>query len=171
MATPTELITQSTLIGVPLLPLIRNAFAGIFGLLVVLAFHGSLINFIILRFERLTNANLKVKQYNRVFFHFYASFFFIALIHLLEIIIWAFYISSLNIMADGIQALLFAGSCYTTVGFVEDILPNGWKSLAFFISFSGLFAMAWTTSVMIGMTSSFKSAWNLKHHQKDPSAS
>jgi hypothetical protein len=24
---------------------------------------------------------------------------------------------------------------------------------------------------MIGMTNSYKAAWNLKHHQKDPSAS
>lgn len=124
-----------------------------------------------LRFERLTNGNLKVKQYNRVFFHFYFTFFFIALIHLAEIIIWTVYILELNLIQDAIKTLLFVGSCYTTIGFIEDILPNGWKSLAFFISFSGLFAMAWTTSVMISMTNTYKAAWNLKHHQKDPNAS
>ena len=124
-----------------------------------------------LRFEGLTNGNLKVKQYNRVFFHFYFTFFFIALIHLAEIIIWTVYILELNLIQDAIKTLLFVGSCYTTIGFIEDILPNGWKSLAFFISFSGLFAMAWTTSVMISMTNTYKAAWNLKHHQKDPNAS
>ena len=166
-----DTITQSTLVGIPLLPLIRDILYGVLGLIVVLFFHGGAINFIILRFERLTNENLKTKQYNRVFFHFYASFFFIALIHILEIIIWTIYIWGLNLIQDGIQALLFVGSCYTTVGFIQDILPDGWKSLAFFISFSGLFAIAWTTSGMIGMTNSYKAAWNLKHHQKDPSAS
>lgn len=166
-----DTITQSTLVGIPLLPLIRDILYGVLGLIMVLFFHGGAINYIILRFERITNENLKTKQYNRVFFHFYASFFFIALIHILEIIIWTIYIWGLNLIQDGIQVLLFVGSCYTTVGFVQDILPDGWKSLAFFISFSGLFAIAWTTSGMIGMTNSYKAAWNLKHHQKDPSAS
>lgn len=171
MSISTEIITQSTLGGIPLLPLIRDTFYGVFGLLLILLFHGSTINYIMLRFERLTIGNLKFKQYNRVFFHFYASFFFIALIHIVEIVIWTLYIMALNLMDHPIQTLLFVGSCYTTVGFVEDILPTGWKSLAFFISFSGLFSVAWTTSTMIGMTNSYKAAWNLKHHQKDPNAS
>ena len=165
-----DTIIHTSIIGIPLLSLIRDALYGIVGLIMVLLFHGSGINYIILRFERLTNLNLKTKQFNRVFFHFYASFFFIALIHLIEILIWAIYITQINLIDDGIKALMFAGSCYTTVGFVEDILPEGWKSLAFFISFSGLFSIAWTTSGMIGMTNSYKVAWNLKHHQKDPSA-
>jgi hypothetical protein len=164
-------LAQTTLAGLPLLPLIRDALYGILGLILVLLYHGSAINFIILRFERLTNQNLKYKQYNRVFFHFYASFFFIAIIHIIEIIIWTLYILALGLIDNAIQTLLFVGSCYTTVGFIGDILPEGWKSLAFFISFSGLFSIAWTTSGMIGMTNSYKAAWNLKHHQKDPTAS
>jgi hypothetical protein len=78
---------------------------------------------------------------------------------------------ALGLIDNAIQTLLFVGSCYTTVGFIGDILPEGWKSLACFISFSGLFSIAWTTSGMIGMTNSYKAAWNLKHHQKDPTAS
>ena len=171
MSTTLNLISQTNLAGIPLLPLLRDALYGIFGLILILLFHGSAINFIMLRFERLTNGNLKVRQYNRVFFHFYFTFLFIALIHLIEIIIWTIYILELNLIEDGIKAMIFVGSCYTTIGFIEDILPAGWKSLAFFISFSGLFAMAWTTSVMISMTSTYKAAWNLKHHQNDPTAS
>ena len=171
MSNTLNLIHQSNLAGIPLLPLLRDTLYGIFGLIMILFFHGSAINYIMLRFERLTNGNLKVRQYNRVFFHFYFTFFFIALVHLIEIIIWTIYIVELDLIQDGIKTLLFVGSCYTTIGFIEDILPAGWKSLAFFISFSGLFAMAWTTSVMIGMTATFKTAWNLKHHRKDPNAS
>uniref|UniRef100_B1XU88 Uncharacterized protein n=1 Tax=Polynucleobacter necessarius subsp. necessarius (strain STIR1) TaxID=452638 RepID=B1XU88_POLNS len=125
MSITTELSTQFALGGIPLLPLLRDSLYGIFGLILILLFHGGAINYIMLRFERLTNGNLKLKQYNRVFFHFYASFFFIALIHITEIIIWTLFIISLNLMNDGIQTLLFVGSCYTTVGFVEDILPTG----------------------------------------------
>lgn len=171
MSTSAELLNQSALYGIPLLPLIRDTLSGILGLIIVLLFHGSAINFIILRFEKLTNENLNAKQYNLVFFHFYAAFFFIALVHLVEIIIWTLYILALGLLDDGIQTLLFVGSCYTTVGFVADILPNTWKSLAFFISFTGLFSIAWTTSGMIVMTSSYKTAWNLKHNQKDPTVS
>ena len=167
MSITSDVITQSNLVGIPLLPLIRDILYGVLGLIMVLFFHGGAINYIIIRFERLTNLNLKNKHYSRVFFHFYASFFFIALIHILEIIIWTLYIHSLNLVNDSIQTLMFVGSCYTTVGFEQDILPVGWKSLAFFISFSGLFTMAWTTSVMIGMTNAYKVAWNLKHHEKD----
>ncbi|QWE09272.1 hypothetical protein [Polynucleobacter ibericus] len=166
-----DTITQSTLAGIPLLPLIRDALYGIFGLILILFFHGSAINFIMLRFERLTNENLTDRQYNWVFFHFYSAFFFIALVHITEIIIWTLFILALGLMDSGIDTLLFVGSSYTTVGFVQDILPMGWKSLAFFVSFSGLFSIAWTTSTMIGMTNSYKAAWNLKHRQKDPSAS
>ncbi len=166
-----DTVTQTTLVGIPLLPLIRDALCGIFGLILILFFHGSTINFIMMRFEKLTNQNLKAKQYNRVFFHFYSAFFFIALIHITEIIIWTLFILAFGLMDDGIQTLLFVGSSYTTAGFVGDILPMGWKSLAFFVSFTGLFSIAWTTSTMIGMTNSFKTAWNLKHHQKDPSVS
>ena len=171
MSITTETLTQSTLVGIPLLLLIRDIGYGILGLIIVLFFHGGWINYIILRFERLTNVNLNSMQYNRVFYHFYASFFFIALVHMSEIIIWTIYITTLNLIDNGIAALMFVGSCYTTVGFVQDILPTGWKSLAFFISFSGLFCIAWTTSGMIGMTNSYRAAWNLKHHQKDPSTS
>ena len=166
-----DAIAQSTIAGIPLLPLLRDVFYGILGLTMVLFFHGGAINFIIMRFERYTNQNLRNKEYNWVFIHFYLSFLFIAVVHLFEIIIWAIYITQLKLIDDGIQALMFAGSCYTTVGFISDILPMGWKSLAFFISFSGLFSIAWTTSGMIGMTNSYKAAWNIKHHQKDPSVS
>ncbi len=171
MSTTTDAIVQSSLAGLPLWPLVRNAFFGIFGIIIVLLYHGSTINFLITRFERLTNQNLAKKQYNRVFFHFYLAFFYIAIIHLTEIVIWMVYVHQLDLIDNAVQTLLFVGSCYTTVGFVEDLLPEGWKSLAFFISFSGLFSIAWTTSVMIGMTNSYKAAWNLKHHQKDPTSS
>jgi len=87
----------------------------------------------------------------------------IACVHICEIVIWSVYLIALNLIPNGIEALIFAGSCYTTVGFAADSLPAGWKSLAFFIAFSGLFSIAWTTSVMIGMTEAYKKAWGLKY--------
>jgi hypothetical protein len=126
-------------------------------------FHGYTINHLFMRFERLTRNNIQLTQYNRVFFHFYATFVFLALIHILEILLWSFCIIGLGIMGDPLAAILFAGSCYTTVGFESDTLAKGWKTFAFFISLSGLFSLAWTTSIMIGMTAAYKNAWDQKY--------
>jgi len=147
----------------PFLLLLRDAAWGIIGLICILIFHGSAINHVYMRFERITRQNIQQNQYNRVFFHFYTTFVFLAMFHLLEILFWAFFIIGIGIMKEPIDAILFAGSCYTTVGFESDNLLDGWKSFAFFISFSGLFSLAWTTSIMIGMTTAYKNAWNLKY--------
>ena len=146
-----------------LIPLLIDIGWGLLGLTAVLIFHGSGINHVIMKFEMRTKKNLELRQYNRVFVHFYLAFMYIALIHITEILIWSVYIIQLNLIDEPVKAILFAGSCYTTVGFIEDILPEGWRSLAFFISFTGLFSIAWTTSVMIGMTSAYKDAWRQKY--------
>jgi len=153
--------------GFSLTFLFIDIICGLIGLTLILIFHGSALNHIVMRFERCTKINLEHKQHNRIFFHFYVAFIFFALIHISEVFIWSGIVIWLKLIPDTVQAILFAGSCYTTVGFVGDILPNGWKSMAFFIAFTGLFSLAWTTSVMIGMTALYKEAWNLKYaHRK-----
>lgn len=147
--------------------LLRNSVWGILVLICILIFHGGSINHIYMRFDRLTRKNLSLKQHHRVFFHFYSSFAFIALIHLLEILLWAFFIMSFSLINDPVKAILFAGSCYTTVGFEADDLPTTWRTLAFFISFTGLFSIAWTTSIMIGMTTTYRQAWVQKYGHAD----
>ncbi|WP_133092101.1 hypothetical protein [Polynucleobacter meluiroseus] len=120
-----------------------------------------------MRFQRRTVVNLAQHQYNRVFFHFYLSFIYIALIHLSEILIWSIFLLALDLSGSAIEAILFSGSCYTTVGFEPDILPNGWKTIAFFISLTGLFSLAWTTTIMIAMTTTYKAAWDQKYGNPD----
>lgn len=156
-----------TPIGFSLPFLFIDIVCGLIGLTIILMFHGSALNHIVMRFERLTNSNLEKQQYNRIFFHFYVTFILIALIHICEIFIWSSIILWLNLIPNTIEAIIFSGSCYTTVGFVQDVLPAGWKSMAFFIAFTGLFSLAWTTSVMIGMTAIYKQAWHIKYvHRK-----
>lgn len=155
--------TFAELANFPVIPFLRDAFWGIICLLLVLIFHGSAINHLYMAFEKRTKHNLGKSQYNRVFFHFYVAFFYIALIHIFGILVWTVFMIALGLIPDPIEALMFAGSCYTTVGFEVNILPVGWKSLAFFVSFTGLFSLAWTTSIMIGMTDTYKNAWNQKY--------
>lgn len=158
-----SIANQSTAFGIPLIPLLKDSFYGLIGLTTVLIFHGAMINHISMRFELRTDTNLHKNQYNKIFFHFYSAFIFIALAHVAEIVLWAAYLIKLDLIRDPIGSLLFAGSCYTTIGFVADVLPFGWKSLAFFIALSGLFSIAWTTSIMVSMTNTYRTAWKLKY--------
>jgi hypothetical protein len=149
-------------------PLLKEILVGTLLLLIVLVFHGSAINKVTMRFDRWTDNNLARKEYNWVFLHFYVAFNSFALIHIFEVLLWAGFLLALGLVDDTLAAIIFSGSCYTTVGFAPDNLPHGWKSLAFFIAFTGLFSLAWTTSIMIGMTNVYQQAWRakykLKHH-------
>jgi hypothetical protein len=155
--------------------LFLDVLVGLIGLTAILIFHGLSINSILVRFDLYADKALLLKRYDNVFFWFYLSLILIALIHVAEIFFWALGLVAMGLVSSLINGLLFSGSCYTTVGFVDDLLPTGWKSLAFFISFSGVFSLAWTTSVMIHMTTLHKAAWrakhrHIKHEQAAPSA-
>jgi len=145
------------------LPLLIDILYGVAGLIVILMFHGGSINFVVNRFERFTTNNLTLRQFHWVFFHFYCAFIYIALIHIAEVLMWGVYMYQLNLISNLVESIIFSGSCYTTVGFIPDILPTGWKSLAFFIAFSGLFSLAWTTSVMITLTETYKTAFQARY--------
>jgi hypothetical protein len=138
---------------------LRDFLIGIAGLSIILLIHGSFLIRIIHRFEILEVQYLKHEQYYRVLINFYFTFIAIAMVHIFEITLWAFGIHVFGLVDSPVDSLIFAGSCYTTVGFVEDIMPLGWKFLAFFISFSGLFTLAWTTSSMVGVIGSHKEMW------------
>jgi hypothetical protein len=148
--------------------LFLDVVVGLAGLAAILIFHGLSINSILVRFDLYADKALLLKRYRSVFFWFYFSLILIALIHVVEIFLWAVGLLALDLVPNLMMGLLFSGSCYTTVGFVDDLLPIGWKSLAFFISLSGLFSLAWTTSVMIHMTTSLKAAWQAQHRHTRP---
>lgn len=142
---------------------IQSAF-GLAGLIFVLLFHGVTINFILMRFNNITRLDFVSEKFNLVLFHFYLSFAFIALIHIIEVILWALMLLLLGLVLSPIEAILFAGSTYTTIGFISNIMPFEWKVLPLFIAFSGLFSIAWTTSIMIGMTNIYRDAWLKKRN-------
>ena len=167
MSSLTQSALQVSVLGIPVIGFIKEVLFGILALIAVLIFHGTGINHVIMKFDSRTKFNLSKGKYKWVFVDFYCAFMVFALIHICGIVLWSFYLFALGLVDDGVQALIFAGSCYTTVGFAADTLPTGWRSLAFFIAFTGLFSIAWTTSVMIGMTEAYKTAWNLRYARDD----
>lgn len=82
---------------------------------------------------------------------FMACLLLICMVELLCILFWAGVIYAKGLVANLMLAVLFAGSCFTTVGIYSDILPVGWRFLALIIAFSGLFSFAIATSALMGM--------------------
>ena len=107
---------------------------------------------ICVRFDVREEVLTSAQKINGIFLNFYIASFLIVLLRIAEIFMWAISLVGMGLVPKFIDALLLSGSCYTTVGFISDILPLGWKILPFFIAFSGLFTLAWTTSGMVGMS-------------------
>ena len=135
-------------------------------LLLVMIFHGLVLLQISKRYEVKSFLYLEEKKYSEVALCFYVSIFCLFLTHIAEIILWGIAIYTLKLLPAFGQSILFSGSTYTAMGFMEDILPDGWKMLAVIIAFSGMFAFAWTASVMIFMTKNFRHAYTKRHMEK-----
>jgi hypothetical protein len=135
-------------------------------LLAIMVFHGALLLQIAKCYEVKTFLYLAEKKYSAVRVCFYTSIFFLFLTHIAEILIWGIALFAFKLIPGLGQSILFGGSTYTAMGFMEDILPNGWKMLAVIIAFSGMFSFAWTASVMISMTKNFRQAYTKLHMKK-----
>ena len=141
-------------------------FVGAVILLLIMVFHGLMLLQIAKRYEVKTFLYLTEKKYSAVATCFYISVFCLFLTHISEILIWGISIYVLKLLPTLGQSILFSGSTYTAMGFMEDILPVGWKMLAVIIAFSGMFAFAWTASVMISMTKNYRQAYTKLHMKK-----
>ena len=135
-------------------------------LIVVMVFHGLMLLQISKRYEVKSYLLLAEKKFASVSVCFYASIFLLFMSHIVEIVIWGIAIYLFKLLPNLGDSILFAGSTYTAMGFMEDILPSGWKMLAVIIAFSGMFAFAWTASTMISMTRNFRQAYTKIHMEK-----
>jgi hypothetical protein len=68
--------------------------------------------------------------------------------HLVQIYIWGLSLTLFDIIPNSHQAMVFAGSTYTTVGFVTDPLPIQWQLMTVIMAASGFFSFGWSTAVM-----------------------
>lgn len=139
---------------------------GIFMLMLVMLIHGISLLQIAKRYEVKSFLYLSEHTYSSVALIFYISVLCLFLTHIFEIIIWGASLYVFKLLPDLGQSILFSGSTYTAMGFMDDLLPAGWKMLAIIIAFSGMFSFAWTASVMISMTKNFRQAYTRLHMQK-----
>lgn len=68
--------------------------------------------------------------------------------HLLQIYVWGLALNLYGVIDSMHHAMVYAGSTYTTVGFISDPLPTQWQLLSIIMAVSGLFAFGWSTAVV-----------------------
>ena len=79
---------------------------------------------------------------------FFAGILMLLISHLVQIYIWGLSLTIFDIVPNSHQAMVFAGSTYTTVGFVTDPLPIQWQLMTVIMAASGFFSFGWSTAVM-----------------------
>ncbi len=83
---------------------------------------------------------------------FFGGAVILLLSHLAQIYAWGLSLNLTGILLNQHQAMLFAGSTYTTVGFVDDPLAQDWQLAAIIMATNGFFSFAWSTSAMFGLS-------------------
>ncbi|WP_231971241.1 hypothetical protein [Polynucleobacter necessarius] len=94
-------------------------------LLLIMVFHGMVLLQIAKRYEVKTFLYLSEKKYSAVALCFYISVFYLFLTHIVEIFLWGIALCTLNLISGLGQSILFSGSTYAAMGFMEGILPDG----------------------------------------------
>ena len=75
--------------------------------------------------------------------------------HLCQIYIWGLALNVYGVIDSMHQAMVYAGSTYTTVGFITDPLQTHWQLLSVIMAVSGLFAFCWRTAIIFLISQAF----------------
>jgi len=125
-------------------------------LLLILFFHGLSMAAIGEHYEWQSTRLLAARRFWLVEIVFYFSMIALMMTHVAEIGIWSYALYAAGLVDDLRKAIVFTGNTYTTVGYGQDIMPLGWKLLTTIIA--GMFAFAWTTSVLLNMMKMYQEA-------------
>jgi hypothetical protein len=113
-------------------------------------FHGISLHRILLQFKR---GEMRLRtgppHRGRAAFLFGWAIFLMLLLHLLEIMTWAYLLVHLGLIVKAADAIYFCANAYTTLGYGVVDLGAHWRNISPVIAISGLFTFAWTTSVLV----------------------
>jgi len=149
-----------------LIPFFKNLPLAIIGLFAALWINVFFLRRIAINFEIRSRICLNRKNPVGVFHHYFVAITYLMVVQILVIVLWGVALNGLSLIKDPLEAIMFAGSCYTTMGIVTEVMPTGWKFIAIVIALSGLFAIALATSSMINMSVLFRRAWLIKHAER-----
>ncbi len=130
--------------------IVRDAAFGLLFLSIVLASNATLFIRIYMWFMKSCGKLVKAEPIDLILL-FVGAVLMMCLVQIASILIWTAALYFTGLIGDLRMSMLFSGSSYTTLGIFSDSLPKGWKSVAFYIAFSGLFSFAIATSSMMSM--------------------
>ncbi len=149
------------------MPLPDFVFGGGMLLLIVLI-HATGMRMLTDRFERRVQALGRLRSTWRPDLLLGAVVTLMLLLHLFEIWVWAAALVYSGLVVNWRAAGFFAANTYTTVGYGNFLLPNGWHMLAPIIAISGLFTFGWTGSVLVEVVRRCQAAKGLAVRQQQP---
>jgi hypothetical protein len=158
--------TFNTVYIVDLLTWSKHAAAMLAGLFLTLWLNVHLLRHISINYEVRSRICLSKNKPHGVIFNYFLAITFLMIVQIVVIIFWGLALNALSLIQDTKDAIIFAGSCYTTMGYVVQELSGSWRFIPIVISLSGLFALALATASMINMSALFREAWLLKHASK-----
>jgi hypothetical protein len=82
------------------------------------------------------------------------SVFLMLVLHIVEILIWAFSLNRMGLVEHSYDAIYFCANCYTTLGMGKVDVGEHWRIISSIIGISGLFTFAWTTSALVDVVTS-----------------
>lgn len=77
----------------------------------------------------------------------------IVLLHLLEIVAWAWVYVAQEAMPDGQDALYFSAVTYTTTGYGDLVLPQPWRLVGGVEALTGILMCGWSTGFFVAVLS------------------
>ena len=113
-------------------------------LFLLLIFHAVSNYLVINAYQKASRNFILAKKFRYTLFLFYGLSFVLVGCHLAEIFIWGATLFYSGLVPNFDQAILFAGSAYTTVGYGTIPLPIGWELLMVVIALDGMVAFGWT---------------------------
>ena len=93
----------------------------------------------------------------------------LALVHLLETLIWVFPIWWMGLIPTFRDTYLYVLEAYTTLGEGQVALPADWQLVGPMIAISGLFTFSWTGSVLVYVMTESSKRHAQRAHAKMPS--
>ena len=82
------------------------------------------------------------------------SVFLMLVLHVVEIMIWAFVIIHTGFVKHAYDAIYYCANAYTTLGMGSLDIDKNWRNISPIIAISGLFTFAWTTSALVDVVAS-----------------
>jgi len=125
---------------------------GCAALLLCIAMQGSTVALVMGKLKPKLRALAVQNRSGMAHLMFFSCILILLLSHLAQIMIWSAFLYWPGIMPNPHHAMLLAGSTYTTVGFANDTLAERWQLLAVIMAMTGLFAFAWSTSIMYALS-------------------